>query len=72
MGYVGFALDLYGKGVMGVSRDECRALVMPLRNDRPGVLKTRLKASLDECAALPMVDADKVRAHTCAFMNVRV
>lgn len=62
MGYVGFALDLYGKGILGGSRDECRALMMPLRTDRHGALKARLKASLDECTKLPMVDASKVRA----------
>ena len=34
LGYVGFALDMYGKGIRGTNPDENRALMLPLLDDR--------------------------------------
>ena len=42
LGYVGFALDLYGKGVRGASREENAALMKPLLDDRT-VLQRRMR-----------------------------
>ena len=61
MGYVGFALDVYGKGVLGNSPDENRALMQPLLDDRQG-LQSRLLSSLEQVRAQEQVDATRIAA----------
>ncbi len=54
-GYVGFAIDMYGKGVRGTSPEENNALMTPLLQDRPrlqqrirrGVAVMREQAEVD-------------------------
>ena len=55
MGYVGFAVDLYGDGRVGKITDEKKALMTPLLEDRAYLLE-RIKASFDALCALPEVD----------------
>ncbi|MCB2113359.1 MAG: dienelactone hydrolase family protein [Parvularculaceae bacterium] len=59
LGYAGFALDLYGKGVLGETNEECQALMNPLANDRPG-LQARLLNVIDVVKKLPEVDSSKI------------
>ncbi|MCA9718164.1 MAG: dienelactone hydrolase family protein [Myxococcales bacterium] len=59
LGYVGFALDMYGKGVRGTNVAENSALMKPLMQDR-GLLRARLRAGLETLRAQPGVDASKV------------
>lgn len=59
LGYAGFALDLYGKGVTGKTKDECKALMSPLVG-APATLRARLLHVVDVAKALPEVDASKV------------
>ena len=54
-GYVGFALDVYGKGVRGQSTEENMGLMQPLLEDR-SLLQARLQAGLDCAAAQAEVD----------------
>ncbi|MDE0680139.1 MAG: dienelactone hydrolase family protein [Gammaproteobacteria bacterium] len=54
-GYVGIALDVYGKGVLGQSVEENMALMNPLIEDR-ALLQARLLAGLECAAAQPEVD----------------
>ena len=61
LGYVAFALDLYGKGVRGASPDENAALMKPFIDDRV-MLQQRLIRSLDTLRVQPEVDADRVAA----------
>lgn len=61
MGYVGFALDLYGKGIVGRNPDENRKLMQPYLDDRDR-LQRRLRAALREARSMPEVDAGKVAA----------
>jgi dienelactone hydrolase len=61
LGYVGFAIDYYGKGKRAQSDDEARALMMPLAGDR-ALLRRRLIAAVDAVRARPDVDASKVAA----------
>ncbi|MDF1683407.1 MAG: dienelactone hydrolase family protein [Legionellaceae bacterium] len=61
MGYVGFAADLYGAGVIGTTNDEKQALMAPLMNDRLRLFG-RLFAALDALAAFPEVDETRVAA----------
>ncbi|MEM8981699.1 MAG: dienelactone hydrolase family protein [Pseudomonadota bacterium] len=56
LGYVGFALDVYGKGKLGNSVEENSALMQPLLDDRE-LLQKRLHASLNTARELEFVDA---------------
>lgn len=59
LGYAGFALDLYGKGVFGKTTAECQALMTPLASNRPH-LQERLLHVIDVVKALPEVDASRI------------
>lgn len=61
LGYVGFALDLYGKGVTGSSIEENRKLIRPFLDDR-AMLQSRMQLALDELKALELVDARRAAA----------
>ncbi len=64
LGYVGAAIDLYGKGKRGTDTASCQALMMPLVNDPP-LLRRRLAASFQAVSNLPGVD--KQRLGTIGF-----
>lgn len=66
MGYVGFAMDVYGKGVLGGGPDENAALMQPFLDDRPG-LQRRLGAAMDVLANQGEVDANRVAATGYCF-----
>jgi dienelactone hydrolase len=61
LGYVGFALDLYGKGVLGSNPEENRRLMQPYMDDR-GKLQRHMQRALHEARQLPEVDASRVAA----------
>ncbi len=61
LGYVGFALDLYGKGVQGSSVEENSALMQPFLDDRQ-MLQKRLQVSLDVVGSQEEVDAARLGA----------
>ncbi len=61
LGYVGFALDMYGKGVLGGSIEENAALMQPFIDDRSRLQK-RILAAFTEVRRLPWVDAGKIAA----------
>jgi dienelactone hydrolase len=61
LGYVGFALDMYGKGVLGNSNDEKARLMQPFMENRNSLQK-RLFAALDTVKKLEMVDATRIAA----------
>lgn len=61
LGYVGFALDLYGKGVRGSSPDENAGLMQPFLEDRKK-LQNRMLTSLRTLRDQPEVDAAKSAA----------
>jgi len=61
LGYVGFALDMYGKGILGSSRDENAQLMLPFMADREK-LQNRMKTALSTAKLLPWVDDTKVAA----------
>ena len=61
LGYAGFALDLYGKGVHGETPEENRALMEPFLQDRP-MLQKRLQLVVDTVRELPEVDDTRVAA----------
>jgi dienelactone hydrolase len=61
LGYTGFALDLYGKGILGSGPEENAALMQPFLDDRP-MLQERLLLSLDAMRKQPEVDESRIAA----------
>ncbi len=61
LGYTGFALDVYGKGVIGKSSEENAALKKPFVADRL-LLQRRLLKALEAALSLPCVDAKRIAA----------
>ena len=68
LGYVGFALDMYGKGVFGADGDVegNTALMGPLAGDR-AALRACMMAALEVVRGLDVVDASKVGAMGYCF-----
>ncbi|GJL93299.1 dienelactone hydrolase family protein [Hyphococcus sp.] len=61
LGYTGVAIDLFGKGVLGQSKEECQQLIQPFVADR-AMLQSRLKAIIDIVRKQPEVDSAKIAA----------
>lgn len=61
LGYVGFALDMYGKGKLGQTDAECGALMRPFIEDR-ALVQRRMLAAMKTAALLPWVDDSKIAA----------
>lgn len=68
MGYIGFALDMYGKGVFGADGDAelNSSLMNPLASNR-AVLRQRVRAALIAGRNIPQVDATRVAAMGYCF-----
>ncbi len=68
MGYVGFALDMYGKGIFGADGDieGNSALMNPFATDRI-LLRQRINAALKAARELPQVDSSKIAAMGYCF-----
>jgi dienelactone hydrolase len=61
LGYVGFALDMYGKGVYAKDRDEAMQRSGAIKGDRP-MMRRRAIAGLDVLRKHPLVDSDRIAA----------
>lgn len=59
LGYHGIALDTYGKGVIGKTKDENASLMQPFMNDR-SYLQKRLLSGVHFAKQLPYVDPKKL------------
>ena len=71
LGYAGFALDLYGKGVRGSNAEENAALMQPLLDDRK-MLQRRMTLALEKIRKQEMVDAERVAAMGFCFGGLSV
>lgn len=71
MGYVGFAIDVYGKGTRSSDADRNRAMMDALRDDRPE-LQQRLLAALDCLRVQDEVDSDRTAAIGFCFGGLSV
>jgi dienelactone hydrolase len=60
-GYVGFALDMFGKGKVTTHPNEAQAFMAEAKKD-PARLKARFQAALDELKRDPHVAADRIAA----------
>ncbi|SMX51196.1 dienelactone hydrolase family protein [Actibacterium lipolyticum] len=61
MGYIVFAIDIYGKGVRGKQHSDGHRLKEPFKKD-PSLLLRRLQLGYDQAMATPGIDPDKVLA----------
>ena len=61
LGYVGFALDMYGKGILGKSVEENAALMQPFMDDRR-MLQQRINAAFNAVRLMPWVDDSNIAA----------
>lgn len=61
LGYLGFAVDMYGKGVLGSSPAENAMLMQPFMQDR-GKLQKRSHAALAAVMLMPWADNDRIAA----------
>jgi dienelactone hydrolase len=61
LGYVGFACDIFGKGIRGDVSGDNSALIAPFLRDR-AMLRTRLIGTVQVVRSLPEVDPSKVAA----------
>jgi dienelactone hydrolase len=66
LGYVGFALDLYGKDVRGGSKEENAALMQPLLDDRSS-LQRRMQLALAQIRKQKETDSARVAAMGYCF-----
>lgn len=66
MGYVGFALDMFGKGVRGNSVEENQALITPFVQDR-ALLQARMHLAVEVLRQQPEVDTINVGAMGFCF-----
>ncbi|NOQ13115.1 MAG: alpha/beta hydrolase [Methyloprofundus sp.] len=61
LGYVAFALDMYGQGILGANPEENATLMQPFIDDRQ-FLQQRINAALYALRLLPWVDDSRVAA----------
>jgi dienelactone hydrolase len=61
MGYVGVAIDMYGKGKRAKTAEEANALMSEVNNNRP-LLSDRINRALDVMKASDIVDPQRVGA----------
>jgi dienelactone hydrolase len=66
LGFVGFAIDLYGKGVRGATKEENAALMQPLLDDRV-MLQRRMSLALEQVRRQREVDSARVAAMGFCF-----
>ena len=66
LGYVGFALDMYGDGKRGANNDENAKLMGPFVQDR-GLIDRRVNAAADEIRRHLMVDSSRMAAMGFCF-----
>jgi dienelactone hydrolase len=61
LGYAAFAIDLYGDGQVGQTREECQTLMNSVAHDRNHLLE-RLLTTIEALKAQPEVDASRISA----------
>lgn len=61
LGYIGCALDIYGKHVLGKSNEENQKLMMPFIENR-AYLRDRILSGYEMAKKLPYVDPNKIGA----------
>ena len=70
-GYVGFALDLYGRGIVGSDPTENTALMQPFLDDRR-LLQKRMLLAVDQLKKLDQTNQDRIAAIGFCFGGLAV
>tara|TARA_B100000378_G_scaffold192350_1_gene156485 strand:- start:927 stop:1646 length:720 start_codon:yes stop_codon:yes gene_type:complete len=70
-GYVGFALDLYGRGIVGSDPTENAALMQPFLDDRR-LLQKRMLLAVDQLKKLDQTNQDRIAAIGFCFGGLAV
>ncbi len=70
-GYVGFALDMFGRGVYGEGTEQCQALIAPLLADR-ALLQALVNKAVSVLGEQPEVDATRLAAMGYCFGGLTV
>ncbi len=71
LGYIGFAIDMYGASVRGSTIQECKALMTPFMENR-AMLAQRINAGLLAARALRGADVSRVAAIGFCFGGLTV
>ncbi|MEE9451464.1 MAG: dienelactone hydrolase family protein [Gammaproteobacteria bacterium] len=66
LGYIGFAVDMYGEGKIVSSIDEKMELMQPLLDDRPQLL-SRMQAALQTITGFEQTDTNKIASMGFCF-----
>jgi dienelactone hydrolase len=66
LGYAAFALDMYGKGVLGSGSEENSKLMKPFMDDRK-YLQERISVALETVRQQPLVDPHRIAAMGFCF-----
>ena len=61
LGYIGFAVDMYGNAKTAQAKEDKMALIQPLLQDR-NILKNRIVAAFDAAKKIKSVDSAKIAA----------
>jgi len=61
LGYVGFAIDMFGEAKLGHDNEQRRALITPFMQDRQQLL-SRIRAAYTLAHQLPQIDKTKIAA----------
>lgn len=61
LGYVGFALDMFGSAKLGNNNEEKTQLIKPLMENRI-LLQQRMLAAVDAVKTIPVVDSNRIAA----------
>ena len=70
-GYVGFALDMFGKGVRGEGAEQCQALIAPLLADR-ALLQALVNKAVSTMSEQAEVDSGRLAAMGYCFGGLTV
>lgn len=71
LGYVGFAVDIYGKGVRAKNSDEASKLAGTYKSNRP-LLRARVQAALESIRKNKLVDPKRIAAIGYCFGGTTV
>ncbi len=61
LGYVGFALDMFGKGILGETKEEKSVLIKPFLDDR-SLLQQRILCAFETLKKIDVVDTSHIGA----------